>query len=345
MKKYLFLKNDLVNIYRAKRVIEEIIKGLKLDLKGLTILTEVGSNLFALTPIICAIAGAKTIYAWTRDSRFGAGIDNVKQCRSIQQEMNLQNIDIQFAINERPNKHIQEAHIITNLGFVRPLDNFFLQNVNPRKTVISLMCEAWELRKSDIDIDYCKQNNISVAGTWEDHPSLEVFQSTGKLAVKMALEAGYEVYQNNILIWSNDSFGKVAYRAFLDFGANRVMMTTSTEVLMKNLAKLDFIYVCDYDEERAFFSNKKGEGIWELADLKKINPSIGIVHLYGSVDVNFLSKNHITVFPEINGKPKVMTKTLAHLGLVPLIRLHAGGLSVGQMMLEKQESNLIQTIC
>ena len=56
---------------------------------------------------------------------------------------------------------------------------------------------------------YFKQKGIKVAGTWENHPDLKIFDGCGHLAVKISQEAGYEVYQNKIIVWSNDHFGEV----------------------------------------------------------------------------------------------------------------------------------------
>ena len=56
---------------------------------------------------------------------------------------------------------------------------------------------------------------IKIAGTWEDHPKINVFQSFGSLSTKLALEAGFEIHNNNILVWSDDNFGDVSQKAFL----------------------------------------------------------------------------------------------------------------------------------
>ena len=53
----------------------------------------------------------------------------------------------------------------------------------------------------------------------------------------MALNAGYEVVSNQILVWSNDQFGDVIAEAFRDFGAEEVIQTTDKNILLQRLQK------------------------------------------------------------------------------------------------------------
>lgn len=54
------------------------IKTIALDLSGPTVLTEVASDLFALTPLIAALANAERVVVIGRDSRHGL-FQTVKQ--------------------------------------------------------------------------------------------------------------------------------------------------------------------------------------------------------------------------------------------------------------------------
>ena len=111
-------------------------------------------------------------------------------------------------------------------------------------------------RDSDIDFSECFKKGIKIAGTWEDHPKINVFQSFGSLSTKLALEAGFEIHNNNILVWSDDNFGDVS-QAFLALGANNVLKTINIEILKNNLKNLDFIYFCRYEEQREILSHSK----------------------------------------------------------------------------------------
>ena len=64
---------------RALNIINDTIKSLELNLNSFVVLTEVGSNNFIYTPIIPLLAGAKKVYAWTKDSSYGKSEDIVKK--------------------------------------------------------------------------------------------------------------------------------------------------------------------------------------------------------------------------------------------------------------------------
>ena len=324
---------------RAINLIKKEIDKWDLDLSGYTILTEVGSNHYVYTPIIAAIAGAKKVFVWTADSRFGRGGDNIDRCKEICKQLNISSIE--FSNNQKPINQIKEADIITNSGFLRPLDSTFVSGMKSGSS-ISLMFEKWELRAEDIDIEACRENNIKVAGVWENHPDLMVFSGIGALAVKMSMQAGYEVYQNNIIVWSDDDFGKEAAESFLKMGATSVNITTDPDELYSKLDRTDFIFICDYDEKRPYFQNS--DSILDIDKMIKLNSSFGVVHLYGEIGIEILQKNNIVVSPNVKGAASVMTFTLAHLGLSPIIKLQTAGFKVGQMLQENKKTTLTQYI-
>lgn len=331
---------SMTEAIRAHKIIKSLISNLGLDLAGLTVLTEVGSSYFIYTPIICSMAGAGKVYAWTRDSRFGKADRIVERCRAL---IELYGVDdnIEFAVNQRPPGNIADADIITNSGFLRPLDKIFLSNVRKSSAVVPLMYEKWELRDSDIDIAYCTRNGIKVAGTWENHPSLRIFDHCAPLAAKLALNAGYEVFNNNIIVWSDDHFGDVIEQGFKAMGAAKVIKTVDTVVLMENIAECDFIFLCDYDESRVIAGDG---GILPMEKIVTLNPAIGIVHLYGRVDNDYLKKLRVNVYPDFSGSASKMTYTLAHVGLRPVLALIAAGLRVGQACHKGEEHQLSQPI-
>jgi len=319
---------------RKQRLILNIIKKLNLNLKGLTILTEVGSNNYIFTPLIALMAGAKKVNAWTRDSHFGNAEEIINRCKNLCQKYSLDVNRIEFAFNERPIEHIKQADIITNLGFVRPLNRDFLKNINA-KAVIPYMCESWEIREGDVDIDYCKSNNIQVAGTWENHPDLLIFDFCENLIEKICYEAGFEIKQNNILIVSNDNFGRAAFDVF-KMRANNLRIVSIEKFHTIDFGELDFIFLSDYKNSIDIFT----EEILQELSLKDIS----IVHLCGFLELNKIKEYGIKVYPQINGYQERMTRTLDYLGSKPLIDLHAAGLKVGELMFKKVESDLIQRI-
>lgn len=326
-------------MYRGIKLIETAIKNLELDLTGLTVLTEVGSGQYLFTPIIAALAGAKRTYAFTRDSGYGKGADIVNDCKEIL-EGSINSGSIEFHVNFLREEIISKADIITNSGFLRPLNGDFLKNIK-KDVVIPLMYEAWELRNADIDIDYCKENNIKVAGTWENHPGIKVFENVKILALKMAFEAGYEVFQNKIIVWSDDDFGENVKSAFQLAGASEVIVTTDFQFLINNLENVDFIFICDYDELKDYFGDN---GLMNLNEMIKVNSNFGVVHLYGEVNIEILNKNNLYAYPMKSGAAQKMTFTLGHVGLKPIIDLQVAGFKVAQELINGNYSSLTQII-
>jgi hypothetical protein len=326
--------------HRAIRIILDSIDRLELSLSGLTVLTEVGTNYYLYTPIIAALAGAKRVYAWTGDTPYGLGSETIKKCKELAKKLDV--LDrIEFSNNKQNIQHIESANIITNSGFLRPIDKNFLRYVNSKKCVVSLMFEAWEFRESDLDLQACRKANIKVAGTWENHPSIKVFNATGHLAVKLIMEAGFEVYGNNIAVWSADDFGITAAKELKNLGASSVLLTADKAELLSALSQLDFIYFCDYAGNISLIGP---DGILDFDNIKEINPGIGIVHLFGDIDIKECVNHCLRVYPHKNGHPQIMTETLAYLGPDPFLNLTIAGFKVGEYLISEKNNDLCQIL-
>jgi hypothetical protein len=323
---------------RAITIIRKNLETVNLDLTSLVVLTEVGSDNYIYTPIIPALANAKKVYAVAKDSRYGKADDIVQKCKTILEELELGNV-IEFITNDVPDKCISEADIITNSGNLRPLNEAKLALMKAG-AVIPLMYEAWEVREQDVDINYCKLHQIKVAGTWEGYNKLPVFNYVGALAVKMAFEAGFEIYGNKVIVWSNDHFGDEVVKAFKENGA-RVKIVSDFDAMMNDFADTDFIFICDYDEKSPFLGK---DGIFDIERMKRVNNSFSIVHLYGDVNLAAADENAIKIYPERNGNAMNMTFTLGHVGLYPILNLQVAGFKVGQVMIENKISELAQPI-
>jgi len=326
-----------LNNQRILNKIEACVDKLELNLSGKIILTEVGSGLYKFTPLIALLGGADKVFAWTNDSRYGTAEANISACNYILSDSQKKKID--FYKGDFCPEHLEKADIVTNSGFIRPIDKRKL-DLMKEKAVVPLMYEEWELRDSDIDIDYCSKKNIRVAGTWEDHPDIKVFSHVGPLAAKMAFEAGYEVFENEILVWSDDHFGDKIASYFQKLGARKVTLTTKEDVLKAHVKKIDFIFISDYSEKREYGK----AGFFDFKKLSKVNPDLGIVHLFGKLNHKEISNYLPVVYPAFNGNSSVMTFTLAHVGINPFINLQVAGFKVGELILSGKESSLKQII-
>ncbi len=140
-----------MDVEYIKKLIINSISKLRINLAGLTVLTEAGSNYYLFTPIIAAMAGAKDTYAMIQDSDYGKKENIVKQLIKISDMFGVTH-KIHPVFNKKTIP-IKKCDIITNLGFVRPINRFFIDNLK-RDAVISLMCETWEVRKEDVDLKY-----------------------------------------------------------------------------------------------------------------------------------------------------------------------------------------------
>ena len=328
------LNNNNQDLQRVIKLTERVKEKLDFSLEGLTILTEVGSNLYIYTPIIPLLCGASYVYAFVKDTPYGKAEDIKKKCIEYATSLGLQN-KLEIGINNLDESWISKADIITNSGMLRPFDKSKL-NLFKEGAVLPLMFEAWEIREQDLDVEECKRKGIRIAGTWENHPDLKVFDFVEMLSLKMAFEAGFEVQGNNVFVWSNDHFGNKIYNSLIKNGANNCYLSIDVEAL-KNVAKnIDFLFIADYDESRNYFE------LIEIEKLVKINPQISIIHLYGNVNIEEFEKLGVRVYPKKNGKSELMTFTLAHVGMTPLINLQVGGYKVAHCLINNIESNIAQ---
>ena len=101
----------------------DAIDRVELDLSGVTVLTEAASGPFVVTPLIAARAGGSVV-AITRDSRHG----NADDVRGYTTEW-ARHFGVADAIEIHVGSAVEraaEVDLVTNLGFVRPIDEAFL---------------------------------------------------------------------------------------------------------------------------------------------------------------------------------------------------------------------------
>lgn len=266
---------------KNKRVIEETIFNCQLDLSNKIVYTEAASGNFVVTPIIAALAGAK-VFAITRDSKYASAKSVMNLTYDFARFCGVRDrIEVVF---ETSKEYIGQADIVTNLGFVRPINSDFIALMK-KGSVILYMCEDWEYRKEDVDLIACKRKNIPVLFTNEGN----IFNYCGLLCAKMLFEAGVEIYNNAILVVSDNKFGIVLVKWLSLMGADVSLRTSKNVVVKQNfdavvIAHTDNVH---FDQETTYPIIKFSEGIR-------------------------------------------MVKTLAYLGVRPVIELHTLGLKIGQ---------------
>jgi hypothetical protein len=317
------------NPLRLLSLIQRQISFLQLDLSGLTILTEAASNSYVVTPIIASLAGAKRIIALTSNSNYATVEDVVLQTRALELICGVNTIS--EIHTDRSRDLFADADIVTNLGFVRPLNKEVISSMKPT-AVIPLMCEAWEFRSGDIDLDMCTSRNIPVVGTSEDYPGLEVFSYSGYLCAKILFETQIEIYKSNILVVSSDKFGVVIEHYLSLLGAHVTLVDNLKIVDFEDLPDLDAVVVADYTRPDTIIGI--GGDISSESFATKVMGAT-VVQFAGVVDVSGLSAQKIKVYPGINLTSHRMARTLAYLGPRPVLELHAAGFKIGELLLKR----------
>ena len=323
-----YLKQQgLKNPYRVRRLIEDAIKFNNLDLTNLVVFTETASKNYVVTPTIAAMAGAK-VYAIISDSQYGKAKDVEEFTYNFAEFCGVRDkIEVVF---EKKKEIVSQANVVTNLGFVRPIDKNFVEMMN-EKAVIPYMCEAWEYREGDVDIKTCKSKNIPVMATNEDYLGFEVFDFCGNLCIKMLFELQIEVYKSKIVVVSGDKFGKVIEKYLKAMGADVYLIgNVKSEVNRRYLEDSDALVVADYTNNDVFVG---AEGAQISAnELIKLSRKISVIQFAGDVDIGELDKYNIPFFPQKRIGKFRMGMTLAELGPKPVIDLHCAGLKVGEVM-------------
>lgn len=319
-------------VLRMKKVIDNAIKSLELELSNLTVFTEAASGNYVVSPLIAAIAGAKQVIAITRDSRFGTAKEVEKFTLDLAKNFGVANkINIIF---EKEKESIYQADIVTNLGFVRPIDETFI-NFMKSTAVIPLMWETWEFRDSDIDIYKCRQKGIIVLGTNERLEKLEIFRYVGVLALKLLLEVSIEVYKSRILLISSTHFAENIFNVLEANDAEVLLVDISnTEKLKINdinefIKNCDAIVIAEQTSEKLIIGQ---DGIIDLDYILQENPSVRIVHISGNIDSCKIKENNICIIPEVIAPPKYMSLSTDYVGIKPIVYLHTAGLKVGETM-------------
>jgi hypothetical protein len=327
--------------------IREAVDRLELDLKGKVVLTEAATGAYVVTPVLAALAGAD-VYAYTKQTRYGTVEDVRKVTQDLMLQLGVDKNKVQIIDNLSP-EIISNADIITNSGHLRPLDENKLKHVK-QGAVIPLMYEDWEWRDADLNLDYCKKNNIRIGATNERHPDVDVFNYLGDMAMKMIFDAGLCPYRNYFTLITNNDFGPFI-----------------AKVLSKNCAGLA---VCDLQENKEGYKDIDIEWIGNFPDFnvpEKFRNSEAIIFTAYPFDKIWIAEQDapITIdkikkefadpvllrycgdveenISDIKLYPKHVHS--GHMGILPsaigfdpIIRLQSGGLKAGQLLLENKTS-------
>jgi len=225
----------------------------------MTILTEAGTNAYALTPIIANLAGARQVCAVLPRNGFSPAADHVGLWtkRLVKENrIHLCPYDTRLFWAER-------ADIVTNLGNVRPIDAEFVSHLKDT-AVVSLMMEGWEVRREDVDIRALRQKKIPVLSTNED--PLGIWEYCGPLVLKILLEKGIELHKSRVLLAGDSKFVTSAYRFLAVFD-----WVEWSPIMPEDTLGHDAVVVSDWagklDRDDVIYLTKNGRMMKTLGDL------------------------------------------------------------------------------
>jgi hypothetical protein len=316
-----------LNRSRCLRLIRSAIEALNADFAGLTVLTEAGSNHYLLTPLIAAIGGAERVLVMTHDSRYGRADSIVRQLFELAKDWS---VDANIAVlSGRSDPRIANADVVTNLGFVRPLDKDMIDRLKPT-AAIPLMWEKWEYRETDLDLQYCRLKGIPVLGTDESHPFLRTMAYIGACAAKALFAAGIEVLGSRIVILGSGPFARSSIAMLEAMGADVLYVAVQ---LAEASRGADAIIIAEHHDTRPLIGDAGG-----LAPERLVHgtEAPSIIHICGTVDASRFEAFGLNVCPSRLAPAGSMSLTTDFVGPKPLIDLHTAGLVVGASLTRRR---------
>ena len=293
----------MINNYHVN-IAKVLIKKLKLDLKNLEVLTECASKGYAYTPIIAALAGAKSVTTVGSDSSYGLFTDNVKNILQIAKNLSIDNSIFKFI--EKKNlieNDLSSFDIITNSGQLRPINSLIIKKLK-KTAVITLMWETWEFREEDIDLVACQKKGIPVIGTNENFPQISMYGYNPLIVIKLLFDLGLEAYNNDILLFGGGKSGLAAYKGLKKLGFRISWYTKEGEDESFKYSELDNIYSNKNIDAVINFEHSDSEkiigkgGILNLEKLITQFPNVKYGHICGNVNQKELETSGINFLPK-----------------------------------------------
>lgn len=321
--------NRLLHSPRIVRQLDAAIASMQLDLSGLVVLTEAASGAFVTTALLAARAGAQRVVAVTRNSHHGSAVEVMGHAREWAAQTGV-DARIEFT-DAPPRAFASAADIVTNLGFVRPIDRAFVDALPPH-AVIALMWEPWEFREGDVDASACRDAGILVVGTCETDPRLNTFAHVGVLCAKLLLECSVELPGASIVLIGSEPFGGAAERLLAAMGANarRVELPTDPRVELDGLfgaavEVADALVLIEHRDARELVGLDTG-----IHPARLRRGGATLVHVCGRLDESALAAEGVAKHPARSVPFGVMTATTDRVGPRAVIDLHAGGLRAAE---------------
>ena len=325
--------NNKNHVNIAKVLIEK----LKLNLKNLEVLTECASKGYAYTPVIAALAGAKSVTAVGSDSSYGLFKDNVKNILQMAKNLSIDTSIFKFIEKENLIQNdLSSFDIITNSGQLRPINSSIIKKLK-KTAVIPLMWETWEFRSEDIDLINCQKEKIPIIGTNESFSEISMYGYNPLIVIKLLFDLGLEAYNNDIILLGGGKSGRAAYQGLEKLGFKISWFTKKGEVESKRYSELKNIHTHKNIDAIINFEHVCAERIvgnnceLDLEKLVKNHPYVNYGHICGNVNQNELETSGINFLPKQILPFGYMSYETMNLGYRPVLELAAAGLKVGEI--------------
>jgi hypothetical protein len=302
------------------RLITAAIARCRLDLSGLTVLTEAASGAYVVTPVLAAMAGAE-VHAVVAGNAY-ASREEIEQVTNALARLGRVEDRVHLSCR-KDHETIAASDIVTNSGQVRPIDAEMIASMKS-SAVVPLMYESWEFRPADVDLPACRTRGITVAGTNERHPAVDVFSFLGQMAVMQLHDAGIAVRGSRVLVICDNDFAPFIVRDLQHAGAD-VWETSGPPADVMSPA-LDAVIVA---------MRPRGGPVFTAADARLLSrsaPGAVLVQYWGDVDRVALAAEGVPVWPEEAPRTGHMGVLPSAVGPEPIVRLQAGGLKVGEVL-------------
>ena len=314
----------------------EMIERFELELSNLSVFTEAASGPYLWTPLLAALAGAERVFALTADSPHASAGEVVERTSHEADSWGVaDSLEIGF---ERSAAWIRSSDIVTNSGFVRPIDAEFVARLKPT-AVIPLMWETWEFRPDDLDLEACRGRGIPVIGTRESQPPCDMRPFLGELGLNLLAELGVEGGGGTVaLLGGQQLIGGSMRDALVDGGYEVIWFAADAagaapyeqlDELVERADQLDAILVAEHHDPTLLVGT---DGALDPSQLAEANPGLRIGVIAGNVDAEALRAADLGFAPDRIRPFGQMSYQPAELGPEPVLMLYAAGLKVGEVM-------------
>lgn len=305
---------------RLTALMQARIERCRLDLEGLTVLTEAATGAYVVTPVLAAMAGA-SVYALASATRYATASEIEKVTAALARAAGV--ADRIHLVDGKDSAPVDTVDVVTNSGQVRPIDAAMVARLKPG-AVIALMYESWEFRSADIDLEACRSRGIPVAGTSERHPAVDMFSFLGLMTVRQLHNAGIAVYDSHIALLCDNAFGP-GIRSFLENCGAAVCVAHQLNA-----------HVLSPPPDAVVLALQPRPGpVLTAADaglLRDHAPGTVLVQFWGDADRPALAAAGVPVWPVQEPAAGHMAVLPSAIGPEPIVRLQAGGLKVGEVL-------------